>query len=142
MEDTDDAPRRFVIAIHGGVSDSGGKDKVFEDAAKVALTDTIDLALKRLVDGEPALQVAEAAVAALEDATVFNTEHRRTQTHIPLQSEDPNFGTVGAVVLDIYGNLAAASSTGGLHGKEPSRIGDTANPGAGIWADHSSAIIW
>ena len=72
MEDTDDAPRRFAIAIHGGVSDSGSKDKDFENAAKVALTDTIDVALKRLMDGEPALQVAEAAVAALEDATVFN----------------------------------------------------------------------
>ncbi len=79
MEDTDnapehttDAPRHFAIAIHGGLSDSGGKDKDFEDMAKVALTNTIDLALKRLMDGEPALQVAEAAVTALEDATVFN----------------------------------------------------------------------
>ena len=72
----------------------------------------------------------------------FNTEHRRTQTHVPLPSEDPDFGTVGAVVLDIYGNLAAASSTRGLHGKDSGRIGDTAIPGAGIWADDSSAIIW
>ena len=79
MEHTDDAPerttdtpRRFAIAIHGGVSDSGDKDKDFEDVAKVTLTDIIDLALKRLMDGEPALQVAEVAVAALEDATVFN----------------------------------------------------------------------
>ncbi len=74
----------------------------------------------------------------------FNTEHRRTQTHIPLPSEDSdsNFGTVGAVVLDIHGNLGAASSTGGHHGKDSGRIGDTAIPGAGIWADHSSAINW
>ena len=72
----------------------------------------------------------------------FDTEHRRAQTHTPLPSEDPDFGAVGAVVLDIYGNLAAASSTGGLHGKDPGQIGDTAIPGAGIWADNSSAFIW
>lgn len=65
-------PGTFVIAIHGGVSDSGRLDKDFEVVAKAALQDVIDLALKRLVNGESAPQVAEAAVAALEDAAMFN----------------------------------------------------------------------
>jgi beta-aspartyl-peptidase (threonine type) len=43
-------------------------------------------------------------------------------------------GTVGAVALDRGGNLAAATSTGGVWGKMPGRIGDSAIVGAGIYA--------
>jgi isoaspartyl peptidase/L-asparaginase-like protein (Ntn-hydrolase superfamily) len=49
-------------------------------------------------------------------------------------------GTVGAVALDLGGRLAAATSTGGLFGKRPGRVGDTPLPGAGTWADDSVAI--
>lgn len=48
--------------------------------------------------------------------------------------------TVGAVALDRYQRLAAASSTGGLIGKLKGRIGDTAVVGAGIYADDKLAI--
>ena len=48
---------------------------------------------------------------------------------------DGGFGTVGAVALDVHGNLAAATSTGGMTGKPNGRIGDTAIIGAGTWAD-------
>lgn len=44
-------------------------------------------------------------------------------------------GTVGAVVLDQYGTLCAATSTGGLTNKLPGRIGDTPTLGAGFWAE-------
>ena len=50
--------------------------------------------------------------------------------------------TVGAVALDIHGNLAAASSTGGLTCKMKGRIGDTAVFGAGLSVDHNVAVIW
>lgn len=49
-------------------------------------------------------------------------------------------GTVGAVALDKSGNLSAATSTGGMTGKLPGRIGDTALIGAGTWADQKVAI--
>ncbi|MGL6044311.1 MAG: isoaspartyl peptidase/L-asparaginase family protein [Sandaracinobacteroides sp.] len=49
-------------------------------------------------------------------------------------------GTVGAVALDRTGRLAAATSTGGLFGKRPGRVGDTALPGSGTWADAGVAI--
>jgi isoaspartyl peptidase/L-asparaginase-like protein (Ntn-hydrolase superfamily) len=49
-------------------------------------------------------------------------------------------GTVGAVALDRAGRLAAATSTGGLFGKRPGRVGDTPIPGAGTWADDAIAI--
>lgn len=48
-------------------------------------------------------------------------------------------GTVGAVALDVSGNLAAATSTGGVAGKVPGRIGDSAILGAGLYADRHGA---
>ncbi len=49
-------------------------------------------------------------------------------------------GTVGAVALDITGNLAAATSTGGTLNKPPGRVGDTPVIGAGTWADQRVAV--
>ncbi|MGE0596994.1 MAG: isoaspartyl peptidase/L-asparaginase family protein [Hyphomonadaceae bacterium] len=52
----------------------------------------------------------------------------------------PGAGTIGAVALDADGRLAAATSTGGLSGKLPGRVGDTPILGAGCWADERAAI--
>jgi isoaspartyl peptidase/L-asparaginase-like protein (Ntn-hydrolase superfamily) len=49
-------------------------------------------------------------------------------------------GTVGCVVRDRTGRLAAATSTGGTYGKMPGRVGDTPIPGAGAWADAQVAV--
>jgi beta-aspartyl-peptidase (threonine type) len=49
-------------------------------------------------------------------------------------------GTVGCVVLDAQGRLASATSTAGVFGKLPGRIGDTPLIGAGTWADGTAAI--
>lgn len=48
-------------------------------------------------------------------------------------------GTVGAAAVDSHGNLAAATSTGGVAGKLPGRIGDSAIPGAGLYAASQGA---
>ncbi|ADU12601.1 isoaspartyl peptidase/L-asparaginase family protein [Asticcacaulis excentricus] len=49
-------------------------------------------------------------------------------------------GTVGCVCLDSYGDLASATSTAGVFGKLPGRVGDTPIIGAGTWADDHAAI--
>ena len=55
---------------------------------------------------------------------------------------DPEFvDTVGAVALDDDGNLAAGSSTGGVFGKLPGRVGDAPIFGAGIYADELVAVV-
>ena len=51
------------------------------------------------------------------------------------------FGTVGAVALDAHGNLAAATSTGGMTNKRPGRVGDTPLIGAGTYADNRTAAV-
>lgn len=50
-------------------------------------------------------------------------------------------GTVGAVARDASGHLAAATSTGGLSGKLPGRISDSAQIGAGTWADDATCAV-
>jgi L-asparaginase / beta-aspartyl-peptidase len=49
--------------------------------------------------------------------------------------------TVGAVALDRYGNLAAATSTGGTVNKRWGRVGDVPLIGAGTWADNRSVAV-
>lgn len=49
-------------------------------------------------------------------------------------------GTVGVCVLDTHGRLAAATSTAGVFGKMPGRVGDTPIPAAGTWADGNAAV--
>ncbi|MCS7005180.1 MAG: isoaspartyl peptidase/L-asparaginase [Cytophagales bacterium] len=55
--------------------------------------------------------------------------------------KDKKFGTVGAVALDAEGNLAAATSTGGLTNKKFGRIGDSPIIGAGTYANNASCAV-
>jgi len=56
-------------------------------------------------------------------------------------SEHDRHGTVGAVALDESGNLAAATSTGGMTNKLPGRIGDTPVIGAGTYANNRTCAV-
>lgn len=59
----------------------------------------------------------------------------------PFRMHDEKFGTVGAVALDTKGNLAAATSTGGMTNKRYGRIGDAPVIGAGTYASNSSCAV-
>lgn len=54
---------------------------------------------------------------------------------------DRKFGTVGAVACDSQGNLAAATSTGGMTNKQAGRVGDSPIIGAGCYADNSTVAV-
>ena len=58
-----------------------------------------------------------------------------------LPGEDGKHGTVGAVALDRYGNLAAGTSTGGLTNKRSGRVGDSPIISAGTYADNRSVAV-
>lgn len=82
---------------------------------------------------------------ALVDSNWFFTE-RRWRAHLEdLDGTPPTaekkHGTVGAVALDRHGNLAAATSTGGMTNKRWSRIGDTPVIGAGTFADNATCAV-
>ncbi|HEY2440465.1 MAG TPA: isoaspartyl peptidase/L-asparaginase [Solirubrobacteraceae bacterium] len=68
----------------------------------------------------------------------FITERQRDALRAKVAGED--HGTVGAVCLDRHGTLAAATSTGGINGQPPGRVGDSPLIGAGTWADAHVAV--
>ena len=57
------------------------------------------------------------------------------------KNNDSKFGTVGAVALDVQGNLAAATSTGGMSNKKYGRVGDVPIIGAGTYANNATCAI-
>jgi beta-aspartyl-peptidase (threonine type) len=77
----------------------------------------------------------------------FSTAERRRQLDAINRDKASQFdvevkyGTVGAVALDTHGNVAAATSTGGLTGKRWGRIGDSPLIGAGTYADDRSCAV-
>ena len=81
------------------------------------------------------------------DPAWFATEERRRQLYEFKARKDGwfdadlKFGTVGAVACDAQGNLAAATSTGGLTGKRWNRIGDSPVIGAGTYADNRACAV-
>jgi beta-aspartyl-peptidase (threonine type) len=56
-------------------------------------------------------------------------------------SEDQKYGTIGAVARDLEGNLAAATSTGGIVNKRNGRVGDSPIVGAGVYADNETCAV-
>ncbi|MCJ7453504.1 MAG: isoaspartyl peptidase/L-asparaginase [Steroidobacteraceae bacterium] len=76
----------------------------------------------------------------------FSTERRRAELERHLRGEarsgdEAVLGTVGAVALDSHGNLAAATSTGGMTGKKWGRIGDSPIIGAGTYAANDCCAV-
>ena len=220
----------YAIAIHGGAG-LIRQDALSESrraACEASLHRIVSAGAEALAAGQPALEVAIAAVVALEDEPLFNAGHGAVLTsdgtveleasvmdgatqrfgaaslvrtvrnpvrlahavlertpHLYLAGESAEaladrvglarvaneafivperveqlqraraagrfqldhgggekdvYGTVGAVVCDQHGQLAAATSTGGMTNKWPGRIGDTPIVGAGTWADRTCAV--
>jgi len=56
-------------------------------------------------------------------------------------ADDNKYGTVGAVALDSFGDIAAATSTGGMTNKKLGRIGDSPLIGAGTYANNQTCAV-
>ncbi|HEY4338176.1 MAG TPA: isoaspartyl peptidase/L-asparaginase [Puia sp.] len=76
---------------------------------------------------------------AIRDSDAYSLDH----THQRLEElmRDKKFGTVGAVACDEEGNIAAATSTGGMTNKKYGRIGDSPIIGAGTYANNLTCGI-
>jgi L-asparaginase / beta-aspartyl-peptidase len=78
----------------------------------------------------------------------FYTEQRYKQWQealaegrVQLDHSEKKFGTVGAVAKDMSGNLAAATSTGGMTNKKFGRVGDSPIPGSGTYANNNTCAV-
>jgi beta-aspartyl-peptidase (threonine type) len=78
---------------------------------------------------------------ALQRALKREQEKSESQTSLPNELLDKKFGTVGAVALDKNGNLAAATSTGGMTNKKYGRAGDVPVIGAGTYANNNTCAV-
>lgn len=123
-------------------------------AGAVAGTTTIMnpvLAARMVMDSSQHVMLSGAgadAFAALHglqqvDNSYFNSskgekEYLRIKNSVPTEGRK---GTVGAVALDVHGNLAAATSTGGMTYKRWGRIGDSPVIGAGTYANNQSCAV-
>jgi beta-aspartyl-peptidase (threonine type) len=99
-----------------------------------------------MVVGEGALKIADKYDIEQISQEILVTKDSIDGLKKWLESED-EFGstfkreTVGAVSLDIYGDLAAATSTGGVTGKQVGRIGDVPIIGSGGYADNRVGAV-
>ncbi len=101
--------------------------------------------------GEGAMQFAKQLNYSTENAAYFYDELRHQQwleikdtDSFQLDhsvKKDSKFGTVGAVACDQKGNIAAATSTGGMTNKKWGRVGDSPMIGAGNYANNKTCAI-
>jgi beta-aspartyl-peptidase (threonine type) len=103
-----------------------------------------------LLTGQGAESFAVSVGIDTIDPSYFFTERRFRSLQAAKESEastsmnynpDHKFGTVGCVVLDTQGNLAAGTSTGGMTNKKFNRIGDSPIIGAGTYADNNTVAV-
>lgn len=92
-----------------------------------------------LLSGHGASEFAKEQNIEIVDSSYFFTEKRWESLQHVLKSK--KHGTVGCVVLDKYGNLAAGTSTGGRTNKKYGRIGDSPIIGAGTYANNNTCAI-
>ncbi|WP_421355598.1 beta-aspartyl-peptidase [Pseudocitrobacter faecalis] len=106
-----------------------------------------------LLIGDGAETFAQQQGIELVNNHIFSTPDRfqqlqeaKSQRSIRLDHDAPldertKMGTVGAVALDKHGNLAAATSTGGMTNKLPGRVGDSPLVGAGCYANNANVAV-
>jgi beta-aspartyl-peptidase (threonine type) len=151
---------RGAVLAHDGTAelDASIMDGRHRRAGAVAglrhVRNPIELA-RRVMDASPHVMLSGAGAEefaleqgfALVPNSYFETPLRRSQLERVLhgrsapREELQGLGTVGAVALDRDGNLAAATSTGGMTGKRWGRIGDSPIIGAGTFADNDSCAV-
>jgi beta-aspartyl-peptidase (threonine type) len=149
---------RLVLEKSPHVYFVGPGAEAFAAAHGMPLIDNAELVLDRERDRLRAAQ--QRAASGLADETFSGqasaTTHQgpespqipqsgaeRTPAH-PFatgQSGPEGHDTVGAVALDVHGNLAAGTSTGGTLNKAPGRVGDSSLIGCGCYADNLSAAV-
>ena len=101
--------------------------------------------------GDGAMQFAKELNYAIEDEAYFYDEFRYKQWQEIKDTDsfqldhsvkkDSKFGTVGAVACDQDGNIAAATSTGGMTNKKWGRVGDSPMIGAGNYANNKTCAV-
>ncbi len=94
---------------------------------------------RAVMDRTPHTLLAGAGAGAFADSIGF--PRVANEDLLPPRDDPTVHDTVGAVALDARGNVAAATSTGGIPKKMPGRVGDSPLVGSGAYADNASAAV-
>ena len=86
-------------------------------------------------------QMQGSAEAVLDHNIVVKDKSSVVPPEGGTTEENKKFGTVGAAALDVHGNIAAATSTGGMTNKQFGRVGDSPIIGAGTYANNKTCAI-
>lgn len=76
---------------------------------------------------------------AIRDSDTYQLDHSHQKMEQLMKNK--KFGTVGAVACDVHGNVAAATSTGGMTNKKYGRIGDSPMIGCGTYANNKTCAV-
>ena len=96
---------------------------------------------RKILPQEPVLLVGEGAYMFARDNHAELCDPRELIVEKRKESLEQLHDTVGAVALDMNGNLAAGTSTGGLTGAMKGRMGDSAVPGCGYYAENAIGAV-
>jgi beta-aspartyl-peptidase (threonine type) len=136
------AGRGAVLTRDGGVEldasiMEGDRLRSGAVGAVTRIAHPVSLARRILEDGRHVLLAAEGALAFAREQGFPECDPAEliTDRQLARWKARPGGGTVGAVALDRYGTVAAATSTGGTAGKLPGRVGDSALIGCGTYAE-------
>ena len=129
-----------------GDDGSGGGERVAEERGAEGVSRDVyaDEVATGGLDGEAGLEAGGGGQAPGHARGVVGEAEVDRALPENLRPDDPTLhshDTVGAVALDQYGNLAAATSTGGTLSKAPGRVGDSSLIGCGCYADNQSAAV-
>jgi beta-aspartyl-peptidase (threonine type) len=121
----------------------GAGAEAFAASHGMALIENSELVLER---ERERLEMARARLSAGQADITFSgalaEDDKSPETAVGRRGGDlHSHDTVGAVALDVYGNLAAGTSTGGTLNKAPGRVGDSSLIGCGCYADNHSAAV-
>lgn len=95
-----------------------------------------------MLSREGASEFAAQQGLEIVDGDYFYTESRANSLKKAIEKEKiDKHGTVGCAALDIYGNLTAGTSTGGMTNKKYGRIGDSPIIGAGTYASNNTCAV-
>jgi len=119
-------------------------------ACVTAIRHPVTLARLILEEGRHSLFVGEGAMARARalgvpvcdpEELVTDVQRKQLEGVIAKTGGNPGGGTVGAVALDRRGLIAAATSTGGMAGKPPGRVGDSPLIGCGTYAESTAGGV-
>ncbi len=132
-------------------------------AAVDGIANPIQLARRVMTESEHVMLIAEGAMRfadhcgvprvpsnyfftkeRIEQLELARLKHKIMLDHDEAEdgiNEDQKYGTIGAIARDPQGNLAAATSTGGIVNKRQGRVGDSPIVGAGVYADNETCAV-